>query len=161
MLRDKTIILVMYLHGLRIKELIGLQWSDIDFRHGRIHIRRIKGSEDSTQDLRPQDEVKWLRKLRTQTRDLNSRYVFVSERGDQLDQSTAQKMTRRIGQVSGLEDKVGIIHPHMLRHATGYALADQGVDTRHLQHYLGHQNIRHTVKYTSLAANALRGIIPK
>lgn len=45
-------------------------------------------------------------------------------------------------------------HPHMLRHACGYALADNGVDTRLIQDYLGHRNIRHTVRYT--AANSAR-----
>jgi len=43
------------------------------------------------------------------------------------------------------------IHPHMLRHACGYKLANQGVDTRSLQHYLGHKNIQHTVRYTELS----------
>jgi type 1 fimbriae regulatory protein FimB/type 1 fimbriae regulatory protein FimE len=45
------------------------------------------------------------------------------------------------------------VHPHMLRHATGYKLANQGVDTRSLQHFLGHKNINHTVRYTELNAN--------
>ncbi len=43
------------------------------------------------------------------------------------------------------------IHPHMLRHATGYKLANDGRDTRALQHYLGHKNIMHTVRYTELS----------
>jgi len=41
------------------------------------------------------------------------------------------------------------VHPHMLRHACGFALADQGADTRLIQDYLGHRNIQHTVKYTA------------
>ena len=45
-------------------------------------------------------------------------------------------------------------HPHMLRHACGFALADQGADTRLIQDYLGHRNIQHTVIYT--AANPAR-----
>ena len=43
------------------------------------------------------------------------------------------------------------VHPHMLRHACGYKLANDGVDTRSLQAYLGHKNIQHTVRYTELA----------
>jgi site-specific recombinase XerD len=43
------------------------------------------------------------------------------------------------------------VHPHMLRHACGYELANRGVDTRALQGYLGHRNIQHTVRYTKLA----------
>jgi type 1 fimbriae regulatory protein FimE len=43
------------------------------------------------------------------------------------------------------------VHPHLLRHACGYKLANQGVDTRSLQHYLGHRNITHTVRYSELS----------
>ena len=46
------------------------------------------------------------------------------------------------------------VYPHMLRHACGYALADQGADTRPIQDCLGHRNIQHAVRYT--AANPAR-----
>ncbi|HDV1592530.1 TPA: tyrosine-type recombinase/integrase, partial [Escherichia coli] len=58
---------------------------------------------------------------------------------------------REAGKRAGLAVKA---HPHMLRHACGFALADNGVDTRLLQDYLGHRNIQHTVRYT--ASNAAR-----
>jgi type 1 fimbriae regulatory protein FimB/type 1 fimbriae regulatory protein FimE len=48
------------------------------------------------------------------------------------------------------------IHPHMLRHAAGFKLANQGVDTRSLQHYLGHKNIQHTVRYAELSPDRFR-----
>ena len=48
------------------------------------------------------------------------------------------------------------IHPHMLRHACGYKLANDGHDTRALQHYLGHKNIQHTVRYTELAVDRFK-----
>jgi len=48
------------------------------------------------------------------------------------------------------------IHPHMLRHACGYALPNAGHDTRALQAWLGHRNIQHTVRYTELAPNRFR-----
>ena len=55
--------------------------------------------------------------------------------------------------------KLGIkAHPHMLRHACGYALANQGTDTRTLQAYLGHRSISNTVRYTELAPNRFRGL---
>jgi site-specific recombinase XerD len=47
-------------------------------------------------------------------------------------------------------------HPHMLRHACGFALANAGHDTRALQAYLGHKNIQHTVRYTELAPNRFK-----
>ena len=65
-----------------------------------------------------------------------------------------RKTLARIGETSGLGFPV---HPHMLRHAAGYKLANQGVDRRTLQHYLGHRNIQHTVRYTELAADRFKG----
>ena len=51
-------------------------------------------------------------------------------------------------------------HPHMLRHATGYKLANDGQDTRAIQHYLGHRNIEHTTRYTELAPDRFRAFWP-
>ena len=53
---------------------------------------------------------------------------------------------------AGVETKLPFkAHPHMLRHACGFALANKGHDTRSLQAYLGHKNIQHTVRYTDMA----------
>ena len=49
------------------------------------------------------------------------------------------------------------IHPHMLRHACGYALANAGHDTRAIQAWMGHKNIRHTARYTELAPDRFKG----
>jgi site-specific recombinase XerD len=57
-------------------------------------------------------------------------------------------MVERAGREAKLAFKA---HPHMLRHACGYALANKGHDTRELQAYLGHRNIQHTVRYTELS----------
>jgi site-specific recombinase XerD len=64
-------------------------------------------------------------------------------------------MLARTGEASGLTFPA---HPHMLRHAAGYKLANQGVDTRSLQHYLGHKNIQHTVRYSELAADRFKDV---
>jgi integrase len=48
------------------------------------------------------------------------------------------------------------VHPHMLRHGCGYALANAGHDTRALQAWLGHKNIQHTVRYTELAPDRFK-----
>jgi len=77
--------------------------------------------------------------------------LFISERGNQLNRRTAWQMIRQYGREAGLLVEA---HPHMLRHACGFALADQGADTRLIQDYLGHRNIQHTVRYT--ATNPIR-----
>jgi len=75
----------------------------------------------------------------------------LSERRKPLDRRTVWALLRNYGKMAGLELEV---HPHMLRHACGFALADQGADTRLIQDYLGHRSIQHTVLYT--AANPAR-----
>lgn len=63
---------------------------------------------------------------------------------------------------AGVEAKLGFkVHPHMLRHAWGYALANKGHDTRALQAYLGHRNIRHTVRYTELSPGAVQQVLAR
>jgi site-specific recombinase XerD len=74
--------------------------------------------------------------------------MFVSMRNAPFTVGGFRRMIERASQDAGLEIKA---HPHMLRHATGFALANKGVDTRTLQAYLGHKNIQHTVRYTELS----------
>jgi site-specific recombinase XerD len=82
-----------------------------------------------------------------------SSFVFVSERGAPFSTAGFAKMVERASAEAGLDFKA---HPHMLRHACGFALANAGHDTRALQAYLGHKNIQHTVRYTELAPNRFK-----
>ena len=68
--------------------------------------------------------------------------------GRRLPLAGSARFIGRLGEAAGFDFRV---HPHMLRHACGYKLANDGVDTRSLQAYLGHRNIQHTVRYTELA----------
>jgi site-specific recombinase XerD len=79
--------------------------------------------------------------------------AFVSERGSPFSTAGFAKMIERAGAEAGFDFKA---HPHMLRHACGFALANAGHDTRALQAYLGHKNIQHTVRYTELAPNRFK-----
>jgi site-specific recombinase XerD len=76
-----------------------------------------------------------------------SEFVFTSERGTPFSIAGFAKLIERAGAEAGF--KFGV-HPHMLRHACGYALANAGHDTRSLQAYLGHKDIQHAVRYTEL-----------
>lgn len=76
-------------------------------------------------------------------------YVFVTERKGPLTASTVRKMIARAGERAGIGFPV---HLHMLRHGCGFKLANDGHDTRAIQHYLGHKQIQHTVRYTELAS---------
>ena len=143
--RDATMILVAYRHGLRAAEVCGLEWQQVDFTTGSLHVRRVKAGSPSVHPIRG-DELRALRKLQRESQ--ASPYVFVSERGTPFTTAGFGRMVERAGAAAGIGLK---IHAHMLRHACGYALANAGHDTRSLQAYLGHKNIQHTVRYTELA----------
>ena len=84
-----------------------------------------------------------------------SPFVFVSERGTPFSNRGFQATVERAAQAASLDMKV---HPHMLRHSCGYKLANDGVDTRTIQSYLGHKSIQHTVRYTELAPTRFRSL---
>jgi len=149
--RDTTMILIAFRHGLRASELCGLQWSDVEFETGTLHLRRAKRGTTATHPLLG-DELRALRSLK---RDAKSPFIFVSERGAPFTVSGFAKLVERAGIEAKLPFKT---HPHMLRHATGYALANRGVDTRSLQAYLGHRSIQSTVRYTELAPGRFKNI---
>ena len=149
--RDTTMILITFRHGLRASELCGLQWSDVEFETGTLHLRRAKGGTTATHPLLG-DELRALRSLK---RDAKSPFIFVSERGAPFTVSGFAKLLERAGIEAKLPFKA---HPHMLRHATGYALANRGTDTRTLQGYLGHRSIQSTVRYTELAPGRFKNI---
>ncbi len=144
-LRDSTLILMAYRHGLRVSELVALRWEQIDFTGGTIYINRLKHGVSSTHPLRGV-ELRALRQLKREYPDSN--YLFVSERGTVMAAATARGIIQRAGKITGLSLSV---HPHMLRHACGFYLASRGHDTRAIQAYLGHKNIQHTVRYTELS----------
>ena len=118
--RDAALILLTYRHGLRVSEVIALQWAVIDLRQGRLHVHRLKDGIPAVHPLRG-PEIRALRRLERESP--SSPYVFVSERGSPLSDSAVRKVVARAGCQAGLEFPV---HPHMLRHATGYKLANDG-----------------------------------
>lgn len=144
--RDATLLLLAYRHGLRVSELVSLRWDQIDLKQGLLHVSRRKNGTPSTHPLRG-PEIRALRRLQREYPD--TQYVLVSERKGPMTTSNVRKMIARAGRDAGIPFP---LHPHMLRHACGFKLANDGQDTRAVQHYLGHRNIQHTVRYTELAS---------
>ena len=148
--RDATMILLAYRHGLRVSELVALKWDQVDLTQGLLHVRRLKNGLNSTHPLHG-PEIRALRKIR---RDYpETPYVFVSERKHPMTTSNVRKLVMRAGNKARLGFPV---HPHMLRHSCGHKLANDGHDTRAIQHYLGHKNIQNTVRYTELSPNRFK-----
>jgi site-specific recombinase XerD len=148
--RDSAQILLAYQHGLRVRELVELRWEQVDLQRGTLHVNRKK-SRDAASHPMSGRELRALRQLKRAYSE--SPFLFIIERGGPITEATVQKIVARAGH--GVN--IGLtVHPHMLRHGTGFYLANNGVDTRTIQAYLGHRNIMHTVRYTQLASNRFR-----
>ena len=145
--RDATMILVAYRHGLRVSELVDLRWDQIDFDTATLHVRRVKqGTPSHASD----HGRRAARAAPAAARAGSQVAVRVHQSSAAAPFTTAgfARMVERAGEAARLGFKA---HPHMLRHACGFALANKGHDTRALQAYLGHRNIQHTVRYTELS----------
>ena len=146
--RDWCLIKMSFMHGLRASEACQLRVSDIDLRERIVYIRRLKGGFSTVHPL-TQEELpglkNWIR-LRKLWRGADSDWLFLSQKGGPLNRRHVHTLIKRYGEQANISVTS---HPHMLRHACGYALADSGADTRLIQDYLGHRNIRHTVIYTA------------
>ena len=151
--RDWLIGLLIYRHGLRVSEACDLRWDDINLTKRTVQVRRLKGSDDSTHYLE-RDELAGLKRLQRE-QEPKSAYVFVNERGQPFGRMGIGRMIERAGRAAELPFPV---HAHMLRHSTGYALAGKGMDTRRLQHYLGHASITNTVRYTAMSPEPFKDI---
>jgi site-specific recombinase XerD len=144
--RDSTMVLVAYRHGLRSSELVDLRCDQVEFRTATLHVRRVKQGTPSTHPILG-DELRALRRLQ-RDQDPKSSFVFTSEQKAAFSTAGFARMVERAGRKAKLAFKA---HPHMLRHACGYKLANDGHDARALQAYLGHHNIQHTVRHTELS----------
>ena len=148
--RDATMILLAYRHGLRASEVSDLQWHQVELTAGRLHVRRSKRGTPSVHPIQG-DELRALRRL--QREQPPGPYIFCSERGGPMTAKSFHTLIARLGERAGM---VFPIHPHMLRHGCGYALANAGHDTRAIQAWMGHKNIQHTVRYTELAPDRFK-----
>lgn len=147
--RNYCMVFMAFRHGFRISELLSLKISDIDFTSRQINIRRMKNGLSTIHPF-DEDELKilkaWVQIRKTYSTAHHNNRLFISERYPQLSRKQAWSIVRKSGEKAGICVRA---HPHMLRHACGYVLANEGADTRLIQDYLGHRNIRHTVRYTT------------
>jgi integrase len=147
-------VLLAYRHGLRATEVVDLRWvggEQGDFKTVSLHIRRAKNGTPAMHPLSGRE----MRELRRHQRvSPSSPFVFVSERGAPLSAPGFSRMVERAATAADLGIKA---HAHMLRHAcgyklandghdTGYKLVNDGHDTRVIQAYLGHRNIQNTTR---------------
>lgn len=150
--RDYAMLLLAFRHGLRVSELVSVRTSDIDLDAGRIWVKRVKDGLSTNQPLQG-DELRALRGY-LRTRKDNLPWLFLSSQGGQMTRQNMNYIIKQAGAKAGL----GHVHPHMLRHSCGHVLADKGTDTRLLQDWLGHRDIRHTAHYTRTSSKRFEGV---
>jgi site-specific recombinase XerD len=155
--RDHCMLLLTYRHGLRVSELVGLRWTQIDRDAKQIHIIRVKGSASTYHDLL-KDELKALtawEKIRHKLVNHRTPELFINERGQPFTRYAINAMLKTLGQRAGFAFRC---HPHMLRHSTAFHLADKGIDAFRIAGYLGHRNVQNSMRYVHTSAAQFRGI---
>lgn len=150
--RDHAMLLLMYRHGLRVSELIALRRTDLDLKAGHLWIHRLKRGLSTSHPLAG-DELRPIRRLLSKRQD-SLPWLFLSER----DQPMTRQAVNYLVTVISARARLGAVHPHMLRHSCGHALAHAGRDLRLIQDYLGHRDPRHTARYTRTAATRFEGL---
>ncbi len=153
--RNVCMITMCFIHGLRVSELCRLQLQQLDLKGRTIYIQRSKNGFSTIHPLISAELpclMAWLEERKTWSHG-DSEWLFPSRKGGPLTRQQVYHIFTQYGKIAGISI---VPHPHTLRHACGYALADRGADTRLIQDYLGHKNIQHTVIYT--AANSQRFI---
>jgi type 1 fimbriae regulatory protein FimB len=156
--RNHCLVYMGFLHGFRVSELLGLHLSDVDLSGRTLNVRRLKNGFSTVHPLLT-DEVKvlraWLNARKGYRYADEQSTLFLTQLGTAMTRQQFYNILRRLGEAAAIPVTP---HPHMLRHACGYALANNGVDTRLIQDYLGHRNIQHTVRYTASNAGRFEGV---
>ena len=150
--RDHLLLLLLFRHGLRVSEAIALRCSDVDLDQARLWVSRLKNGLSVEQPIAG-DELRAIRRWLALREDTLP-WLFVSERKQPLARQAVNYIVARAGE----QAKLGHIHPYMLRHSCGFALANKGHDLRLIQDYLGHRDPRHTAHYTRTAAGRFEGL---
>ena len=150
--RDHLLMLMMYRHGLRVSEAIGLRRDDVNLGQARLWVRRLKNGLSVEHPIAG-DELRGIKRYLALRAD-RLPWLFISERGQQLERTSVFYLVRTAAAQAGLNG----VHPHTLRHSCGYYLADRGTDLRTMQDYLGHRDPRHTVHYTRVAGRRFEGL---
>jgi type 1 fimbriae regulatory protein FimB len=150
--RDHLLKLMMYRHGLRVSEVVGLRRDDVNLTQARVGVPRLKNSLSVEQPIAG-DELRAIKHYLA-TRSDKLSWHFLSERGQPMTRSVVNYLISMAGNCAGLKN----VHPHMLRHSCGYYLANRGVDLRTMQDYLGHRDPKHTVYYTRAAGRRFEGL---
>ena len=161
-IRDRAILEVFYSTGIRVSELVGLNWGDIDFQLG---IVRVVG-KGSKERIVPIGEVA-IQTLRDYSLELRKKWdlsckgessVFLNNRGNRITTRSVARIVEKQLKKSGIAIRIG---PHGLRHSFATHLLNSGADLRVIQELLGHASLSTTQRYTHVNLDQLTAVYDK
>ncbi len=151
--REHAMFLFAVAHGARAQEIANLRLSDINFKTEQVHIARLKGSLDSTQNLLKVkgnslfNEAAALKAwLDVRQPDADS-FVFNSQKSTQLNRVTVFKLFKAIAKKAGLGETLQ--HPHVLKHTAAMLMVQQGCNAFMIRQHLGHRSFDSTLSYVN------------
>ena len=154
--RDACILLWMFRRAWRASEVATAKLEHLRDGVTMCEVHRLKGGVTTTHPIEKEERSvmkAWLR-VRDMAKGAEQPYIFISERGEPLTRQGITHLVRRYAMKAG----ISTAHPHMLRHACGYALANQGENTTLIQTYMGHSTITSTQVYTETNTERFRGL---
>lgn len=148
-------ILIAYKHGLRCSEVCELRLDDVDLKSNQITVRRLKGSMTNTQNLskiqgqplldEPKAVKAWLAERETYEDSSDSKLLFLSQKGGQLDRSAFFRLFQSVAEAAGLPK--GKRNPHLVKHSLASHMVAAGTNLAFIRQSLGHMSASSTARY--------------
>jgi integrase/recombinase XerC len=160
--RDRAVLEVFYSTGVRVSELVGLNWADIDFQLG---ITRVVG-KGSKERIVPIGEIA-LAALREYAQEHRKKWnlsskgenpIFLNNRGERITTRSVARIVEKHLKQAGIQIQMG---PHGLRHSFATHLLNSGADLRVIQELLGHASLSTTQRYTHVNLDQLTAVYDK
>ncbi len=151
--REHAMFLFAVAHGARASEIANLRIADINFKTEQVHIARLKGSLDSTQNLLKVKGNSLFNEAAVLKTWLNIRgpdadsFVFNSQKSTQLNRTTVFKLFREIAKSAGLSETLQ--HPHVLKHTAAMLMVQAGANAFLIRQHLGHRSFDSTLAYVN------------
>jgi len=156
--RDRLLLALFALAGLRRSELLGLDWEDVDLERRLLRVRRAKGGRARAVPIHPKLVPLFLAHLRESP--ASGGPLFRGVQGRRLSQTVMTQTFLRYARTAGITERKRVT-PHTLRHVFASELLRAGANLRQIQELLGHKHLDSTQRYTRVTAHELRGAVKR